>query len=92
MKRITISLIIFLGILFCIPNQSIANNPPDPPGDHGQPGDKPNGGGAPISGGVVSLVCLSVGYVGWKVCHKKKYIQSYFLSPNNSRILREFYL
>lgn len=42
-------------------------NPPPPPGEHGQNGNQPPGGGAPIAGGIGILLALGAVYGGKKV-------------------------
>jgi hypothetical protein len=42
-------------------------DPPPPPGEHGQNGNQPPGGGAPIAGGMGILLALGAAYGGKKV-------------------------
>lgn len=42
-------------------------DPPPPPGEHGQNGNQPPGGGAPITGGIGILLALGAAYGGKKV-------------------------
>ena len=45
---------------------------PDPPGGHGQSGDSPGGGGAPIGSGIALLMLMSVTYAGKKIYDKRE--------------------
>jgi hypothetical protein len=42
-------------------------NPPPPPDEHGQSGNLPPGGGAPIGSGMVILLALGAAYGGKKL-------------------------
>jgi len=55
---------LFLGWSFI----ALAQGPPQPPGNgHGQTGNQPPGGGAPIGGGLAILLSLGAAYGGRKV-------------------------
>ena len=61
MKTIKITTIVFL--IFVLPLISIGQTPPPPPSDHGQTGDQsPDGGGAPIGGGIAMLLTMGAAY------------------------------
>ena len=65
MKRVLKGLIILasIAILYLPTNNILAYDPPGPPGDHGQNDDQePNGGSAPIAGGLPVLVILGIAY------------------------------
>ena len=49
----------------------LADNPPDPPGEHGTDEDQP-GGEAPIGAGTLLLIGLSAVYGGKKVYNLNK--------------------
>lgn len=58
-----ITILIISATLFLLPmNDTMAYDPPGPPGEHGQSGDQEPGGGAPISGGLPLLIVLGTGY------------------------------
>jgi len=72
MKKIRI-LLIFL--VFTVVNCSLltAQDPPPPPeGGHGQTGNSPPGGGAPVGEGLVFLLALAATRLGWKFLKKKE--------------------
>lgn len=50
--------------MFLILPLSIQADPPGMPGDHGETGDQPPGGGAPIGGGIGMVVAMSLAYLG----------------------------
>ena len=50
----------------------MAQNPPDPPDGHGDEGDQPPGGDAPVGAGVYLLVVLGAAYGAGKVFVMKK--------------------
>jgi len=59
--------IIVMIIISNIPQSSFSQTKiPDPPFQHGSTHDEPNGGGAPIGGGVLILLGLGVAYGGKK--------------------------
>jgi len=43
---------------------SIQADPPGMPGSHGESGDQPPGGGAPIGGGIGMVIAMSLAYLG----------------------------
>ena len=47
------------------------DGPPEPPG-HGQTSDQDPGGQAPVSGGVLVLMLMGIGYGGKKIYELKK--------------------
>jgi len=47
------------------------NNPPNPPGEHGQTNDQ-SGGSAPIGGGLFILLGLGAAYGGKKLYNSRK--------------------
>ncbi len=57
------SVLIFLVLIFAAP-ALIAQDPPPPP-THGQTGNAPAGGGAPIGGGLIILTVLGAAW-GYK--------------------------
>jgi hypothetical protein len=63
-----ISKIVLLFVFLLTFNHLPAQGPPDPPGGgHGQQGDIPPGGGAPINGGIEILISLGAVYAGKKL-------------------------
>jgi len=48
-------------------------DPPEPPGQHGETGNQPAGGGAPIGEGFLVLSLLGAGYGArkWYIAHKQ---------------------
>jgi hypothetical protein len=58
-----------IGITLLTINPCLAQNgdPPPPPGEHGQNGNQPPGGGAPITGGIGILLAMGAAYSGKKV-------------------------
>jgi hypothetical protein len=72
-KALTTVLILITIILFTI-NPLIAQNgdPPPPPGEHGQNGNQPPGGCAPITGGIGILLALGAAYGGNKLRNTRK--------------------
>ncbi len=66
MKRIfnltLASLMLILLTITVSPAFSQNGDPPEPPGQHGQTGNQPPGGGAAIGGGVAILLMLGAGY------------------------------
>jgi hypothetical protein len=63
-----------IGITLLTINPLSAQNgdPPPPPGEHGQNGNQPPGGGAPITGGIGILLALGAAYGGKKIYNLKK--------------------
>ena len=49
-------------IVFLILSLNLSAQPDPPSSGHGQSGDQPNGGGAPIGGGLLILLGLGAGY------------------------------
>lgn len=62
MKKITLK-VLLLSVLF-LASASLNSQPPPPPADgqHGQQGDSPAGGNAPIGSGLLVLLTLSAAY------------------------------
>ena len=63
---------IFLVIAMVFSNFNANAQAPNPPGQHGQSGDKAPGGGAPIGGGLLILLSLGAGYGAKKLYDRKK--------------------
>ena len=57
-----ILIIVVISLLSFSAWEAMAFDPPPPPGGHGETGDQPAGGGAPLSGGIGFLVALAAGY------------------------------
>jgi hypothetical protein len=52
-----------LGLLIGLSVTGLAQNPPPPPGQHNLNGDQPpQGGNAPLGGGLVLLFGMGIGY------------------------------
>ncbi len=47
-------------------------DPPEPPGSHGQTGNQPVGGGAPIGSGLLVLAMMGAGYGAVKYYNRRK--------------------
>lgn len=47
-------------------------DPPEPPGSHGQSGNQPVGGGAPIGSGLLVLAMMGAGYATVKWYNRTK--------------------
>ncbi len=71
MKKYITSLILALIISLFSFSAFAGTNPPDPPG-HGQTGDQPAGGSAPIGGGLFILLGLGAVYGGKKIFDFRK--------------------
>lgn len=69
-KYYTTLLLVLIISLFSFPLFA-GTNPPDPPG-HGQTGDQPAGGSAPIGGGLFILLGLGAAYAGKKLYNHEK--------------------
>jgi hypothetical protein len=69
MKTLIKTIITLFTITLITINPLSAQNgdPPPPPGEHGQTGNQPPGGGAPIAGGIGILLALGAAYGGKKV-------------------------
>ena len=65
-KILTLSLMIACATLITT-NVKADDPPPPPPLEHGQNGDQPPGGGAPIGSGLFILLGLSAAYAGKKI-------------------------
>ena len=52
------------------------SNPPPPPGSHGESGNQPAGGGAPIGAGAGFLLLMAAGYGAKKVYDARKEIEA----------------
>ena len=72
MKKTILYLVIFCGSLFINIGSFTAHGQPNPPSDHGDPGNQPTVGGAPIGGGMAMLVLLSGGYAVWRIRKREK--------------------
>lgn len=73
-KHSTITLIT-ITLLSINLSYSQNGDPPPPPGEHGQTGNQPPGGGAPITGGIGILLALGAAY-GWKKMHDRRKLTS----------------
>ncbi len=63
-----------IGFSVLLPVMSQSNgDPPEPPGQHGQTGNQPVGGGAPIGEGLTILTLLGTAWAGrkWYLKHKQ---------------------
>ena len=71
-KVLASTLMVFVAITFA--TSAFAQNPPPPPpgGGHGQTGDQPSGGGAPIGEGLLILSLLGAAYGARKTYQAKK--------------------
>ncbi len=61
LKTLAISAFLLIG------NGLLAQAPPPPPADHGEGGNQPAGGGAPIGSGIGILLALGAAYGGRKL-------------------------
>lgn len=69
---IKISIISFVfSLVFLLPLGVIAD-PPGMPGNHGESGDQPPGGGAPIGSGIAMIIALSAAYGSKKLYQLKE--------------------
>lgn len=66
----TVFICLVIALFSLIPNTNA--QVPDPPGQHGQDGNKAPGGGAPIGGGLLILLSLGAGYGAKKLYDRKK--------------------
>jgi len=71
LKFITPVLIIALFLGLNLSSYSQGAPPPPPSGGHGQAGDLPAGGNAPIGGGLAILLGLGAAYAGKKAWDHK---------------------
>jgi hypothetical protein len=73
-KKVLSTLLFLITITLLTINPLSAQNgdPPPPPGEHGQNGNQPPGGGAPIAGGIGILLALGAVYGGKKVWDFRK--------------------
>ncbi len=64
MKKLYRNIIIvaIISFLSLTAGEVFAFDPPQPPDDHGESGDQPPGGGAPISGGIGFFVAMAAAY------------------------------
>lgn len=67
-KSVLVSFIIAIAFLMATPVQA---DPPEMPGGHGESGDTPPGGGAPIASGLAILIGLGGAYAGRKIYQHK---------------------
>ncbi len=68
-KKISVSILIVLGLTLSF--NSFAQAPPPPPPDHGSTGNQ-NGGNAPIGSGILILLGLGAAYGGKKLYDSNK--------------------
>ena len=60
-------LLLLLLLITGISHQLQAQGPPLPPASgHGSTGNEPEGGNAPIEGGIILLLAMGVAWGGWK--------------------------
>jgi len=73
----TIFILTALVLITINPINAQNGDPPAPPGEHGQTGNQPPGGGAPIGSGVGILLALGAAYGGKRVfaLRKKKLVE-----------------
>ena len=68
MKSMKLIRTLAIGIFSLLLTISVsAQNPPDPPDEHGDPDDQPPGGTAPVGSGAFILLGLGAVYGGRKV-------------------------
>jgi hypothetical protein len=64
-----LTVLFFMALTTALP----AQNPPPPPGVHGETGNQtPPGGGVPVGSGLVILLALGAAYGGKKVYEMRK--------------------
>jgi hypothetical protein len=63
----TIKYTILIALFTLVINTGFGQVPPPPPDSHGQGGNQPAGGGAPIGSGLGILLALGAAYGGKKV-------------------------
>ena len=71
LKLFAISLLV-AGATLMSSNINAQTDPPPPPEGHGEAGNQPPGGGAPIGGGLFILLGLGAVYGAKKIFLKKK--------------------
>lgn len=69
LKSILVSFVFAVVFLIAAPVQA---DPPGMPGQHGESGDQPPGGGAPIASGLAILIGMGGAYAGKKIYHLSK--------------------
>ena len=69
LKKITLTILVIIGITFSF--DLIAQVPPPPPPSHGETGNQ-SGGNAPIGGGLFILIGLGAAYAGNKLYQSNK--------------------
>ena len=69
MKTLIASLVLAMALFISIPAQA---DPPGMPGSHGENGDQPPGGGAPIGSGAIILIAMASAYGSKKVYDLKE--------------------
>jgi hypothetical protein len=68
-----LTLIVSLGLLIGLSVSGLAQNPPPPPGQHNLNGDQPpQGGNAPLGGGLVLLLGMGIGYAVKRIADNRK--------------------
>lgn len=67
MKKIVIKTTLVLSLSLC--SMGLFADPPGMPGNHGETGDQPPGGGAPIGAGIGLLLALGSAYGAFKWNH-----------------------
>ena len=70
-KILTITLLI-AGVTMISSNIFAQTDPPPPPSGHGESGNQPPGGGAPIGSGLFILIGLGTAYGAKKLFGKKE--------------------
>ena len=75
MRKNIIKLMLIAGIAFTTFAVNAQSPPPPPAGGHGQTGNQPNGGGAPIGSGLAILLALGAGYGGKKLYDARKKLE-----------------
>ncbi len=69
LKKAAITMLVIIGLTFTI--DSIAQDAPPPPPNHGESGNQP-GGNAPIGSGIAILIGLGAAYGGRKIYQMRK--------------------
>jgi hypothetical protein len=66
-------LMISISLLIGISVNGLAQSPPPPPGQHNLNGDQPpQGGNAPVGGGLVLLIGMGIGYAVKRIADNRK--------------------